>query len=471
MFTLSFKHQITLTAENDDIIVKYPPERIGISQTEVNLIVIKPKSGFRYALDALKEGGKTLTELREIILENDSKDSLVTFETYLDKFIAQGWICFSVLPFATAIPLVKEASFSYPTINWTNTNFSLCRFSYLHQVDGKMLLDCPLSKFKVILHHWQGAGLIAQLSQPQTINSLLEEMGEINREVVENFLCLLLATENLSMISATGEIETEKPPLLYWEFHDLLFHSRTRMGRQDQPSGSTRRFLGKTEEIPAIKAPMSDKFIDLPKPDLEQLAYTDISLSKALEIRESIREYGENPMTLRQLGGLLYRCGRISKTTEYPGMSKKYHRPYPSGGALYELEIYPVVSRCQELNSGVYQYLPAEHRLCQISGYTNDVEALLKDARQSSGEQDYPQVHLVITARFGRLFWTYQTLAYALILKHVGVLYQRLYLVSVSMNLAPSALGTGNSDLFAKITGMDYYEESSVGEFILGSMR
>jgi hypothetical protein len=37
------------------------------------------------------------------------------------------------------------------------------------------------------------------------------------------------------------------------------------------------------------------------------------------------------------------------------------------------------------------------------------------------------------------------------------------------MNLAPCALGNGNSDLFAAAAGTDYYAETSVGEFILGS--
>ncbi|WP_273770864.1 hypothetical protein [Nostoc sp. UHCC 0926] len=36
------------------------------------------------------------------------------------------------------------------------------------------------------------------------------------------------------------------------------------------------------------------------------------------------------------------------------------------------------------------------------------------------------------------------------------------------MNLVPS-LGSGNADLFAEVAGTDYYAQSSVGEFLLGS--
>lgn len=157
--------------------------------------------------------------------------------------------------------------------------------------------------------------------------------------------------------------------------------------------------------------------------------------------------------------------------TEEFGTIHLNYRPYPSGGAIYELEIYPVVNRCDGLEAGVYHYQPLEHCLYQISAGNRDVEALIEDSRKSIGELDTLQVLLIITARFGRLFWKYESIAYALILKHVGVLYQILYLVPTGTHLAPCALGIGNSDLFAKITGLDYYEESSVGEFMLGSIN
>ena len=145
-------------------------------------------------------------------------------------------------------------------------------------------------------------------------------------------------------------------------------------------------------------------------------------------------------------------------------------RPYPGGGAMYELEIYPVVRRCAGVNPGLYHYDPLNHQLAQIDAADADIQALLKDAHSSSGEQGMPQVLLIITARFGRLFRKYRSLAYALVLKHVGVLYQNLYLVATNMNLAPCSLGAGDSDRFAQASGLNYIEESSVGEFMLGSL-
>ena len=82
-----------------------------------------------------------------------------------------------------------------------------------------------------------------------------------------------------------------------------------------------------------------------------------------------------------------------------------------------------------------------------------------------------PQVLIIIAARFQRLSWKYQSMAYNVLLKNVGALYQTMYLVATAMDLAPCALGGGDSDLFARATGLDYYAETSVGEFLLGSKR
>ena len=80
-----------------------------------------------------------------------------------------------------------------------------------------------------------------------------------------------------------------------------------------------------------------------------------------------------------------------------------------------------------------------------------------------------PQVLILIAARFARAMWKYESMAYALVLKDVGVMYQTMYLVATAMGLAPCSLGGGHSDAFAAAAGLDPYAETSVGEFTLGS--
>ena len=77
---------------------------------------------------------------------------------------------------------------------------------------------------------------------------------------------------------------------------------------------------------------------------------------------------------------------------------------------------------------------------------------------------------LLITARFPRVMWKYEGVSYAVILKNVGVLYHALTLHATDLGLASCPVGGGDSDIVADILGSDYFEETTVGEVILGSI-
>jgi SagB-type dehydrogenase family enzyme len=64
--------------------------------------------------------------------------------------------------------------------------------------------------------------------------------------------------------------------------------------------------------------------------------------------------------------------------------------------------------------------------------------------------------------------WKYSSLAYALILKDVGVLTQTLYLMATEMGLGGCAIGSADIDLFARMTGIELHVEGPVGQFALG---
>ena len=147
-------------------------------------------------------------------------------------------------------------------------------------------------------------------------------------------------------------------------------------------------------------------------------------------------------------------------------------RPYPAGDGLYELELYAAVNLCPNLAPGLYHYDPAGHRLIRLRERTSEVAGLLRDAAESTATpEDTLQVLLILAARFPRVAWKYESIAYALTLKHVGVLYQTMYLTATAMGLAPCAIGGGDADLFARAAGTEYYAETSVGEFLLGNPR
>jgi len=201
------------------------------------------------------------------------------------------------------------------------------------------------------------------------------------------------------------------------------------------------------------------------------------TLTSILETRRSIRAYGNRPLTVDQLGGFLYRAARATNrftaevaTPAAPVRMEFTPRPYPAAGALYELEIYPLVNACDGLDAGLYHYDPLQHALDRCANPSGSTAALLQGASYATGiPAQQLQVLLIITSRFQRVSWKYSSIAYAATLKHVGVLFQTMYLVATAMNLAPCALGCGDSDLFARAAGTDYLEETSVGEFVLGT--
>jgi SagB-type dehydrogenase family enzyme len=179
------------------------------------------------------------------------------------------------------------------------------------------------------------------------------------------------------------------------------------------------------------------------------------------------------------LGEFLYRVERVIQYDEFEIQTPRgpirmdfARRPYSSGGGLYELELYLTIRACEGVPLGLYHYDARNHQLERISDLTPDVEGLLLGASYATGiPTQHLQVLITISARFQRMAWTYTSLAYAAILKHVGVLYQTMYLVATAMELAPCGVGSGDADLFARAAGTNYYDETSVGEFLLGSKR
>jgi SagB-type dehydrogenase family enzyme len=94
--------------------------------------------------------------------------------------------------------------------------------------------------------------------------------------------------------------------------------------------------------------------IELPAPRLRG----ELSVEEALRRRRSVREYSSEPLTLAELGQLLW--------SAYGVTSPEGYRTAPSAKALYPLELYAAVSRVEALEPGIYRYLAARHALTPV---------------------------------------------------------------------------------------------------------
>jgi len=259
-----------------------------------------------------------------------------------------------------------------------------------------------------------------------------------------------------------------------WSAPDLWFHRRSTLGERVvtwDHFGPTKWAKGSFPQPPARKPQYPGAPVPLPVPDLEALRVADPSLAAVMEDRVSVRAFDDaHPMTVDQLAELLYRTARTRGHKPAPDGEELLSRPYPSGGSVYELELYPVVRNVAGLASGMYHYDSFDHVLRPVAPADSPaVKKLIKSTSATLADGAEPQVLIVMGARSGRVMWTYEQVAYAVILKHVGVLMQTIYLAATAMGLGACAQGFGDTAAFVSAAGVDELEECSVGSIIIGS--
>lgn len=348
----------------------------------------------------------------------------------------------------------------------------LSRFAYMRRRANEMVLESPRAGALFKTCDPKIAAALVALSTPQQIKQLRRQKDFLGHEL----LGLLVDCQILFRVDAgNGGLRPDEGDdnLVLWDFHDLLFHARSTEGRHANPLGGAYPYADTIAPLPAVRPPWPGMKIDLrevsPAPALSPAA-------KLLRERHSTRDFdNQRPITLAELARFLDSTAVVQSELKTPldhgggGPELTYTvRPYPSGGASYELELYLAVDTCEGLSRGFYHYNAGTHALVPIEIGGNQLDALLKSAEFAMGVSAAPQILITIAARFGRVSWKYSSIAYALILKDVGVLMQTFYVMATDMGLGGCAIGTSNIDLFAKMTGLDFHVEGPVGQFALG---
>ena len=354
----------------------------------------------------------------------------------------------------------------------------LSRFAYLRRRGNEMVLESPRAGALFRICDPKIAAAIAMLSKPQKISRLRRQDGFPGNELLALLVdCQILF--RLDAASGDGLRPAEGGDnLALWDFHDLLFHTHSTEGRQANPLGGLYPHAGVIPPPPAVRAPWPGKQIDLgefsPAP-----SQADSAVAKLLHERHSTRDFDDQqPITLAELARFLDSTARIQSKWKSEldfgddGPEIEYAaRPYPSGGSAYELELYLAVANCEGLARGFYHYDADRHALVPIAARTHELDAMLTSAEFAMDAPAPPQILITIAARFGRVAWKYSSIAYALVLKDVGVLIQTFYLMATDMGLGGCAIGSNNIDLFEKITGIEFHVEGPVGQFAIGRGR
>jgi SagB-type dehydrogenase family enzyme len=352
---------------------------------------------------------------------------------------------------------------------------ALSRFAYMRRRANELVLESPRAGALFKICDPKIAAALTLLATPQQIKQFRRQEGfpglELLALLVDCQILFKTDTDGNGLRPAEGD-----DALVLWDFHDLLFHARSTEGRHANPLGGAYPYADVIPPPPAVRPSWPGNKIDLREVSAAPVAALPPA-AKLLRERHSTRDFdNQRPITLAELARFLDSTARVQselKTTldhgGGGGPELTYTvRPYPSGGASYELELYLAVDTCVGLSRGFYHYDAGAHALVPIEVRGNQLHALFNGAAFAMGVSSAPQILITMAARFGRVSWKYSSIAYALILKDVGVLMQTFYVMATDMGLGGCAIGTTNVDLFAKMTGLDFHAEGPVGQFALG---
>ncbi len=321
--------------------------------------------------------------------------------------------------------------------------------AYTHVVwrEGRIVIKSDASGARLATVDFDLVRLMQQFAQPRTIEEVLNSLGAVDVAGARARIDDLIRAGVLC--SASGH---EPAAQQHWDPAALAYHreSRNILVRRNTAPAPGRRARPDAASIP-----------------LEEGVPATDGLPALLSARRSRRAWSADPMTFTAFSQFLALCARDRETPEdAPFIS----RPYPSGGGIYSLEIYPVLAEraVESISAGLYRYLPELHWLQKLPASGAACSSYLQSAGASVAAPP-PPVVLLITSHFAAQAAIYGALAYSLILKEVGCLFQTMYLAAEYLHLSGCALGGGISgSRFARIFGTSELAEPLVGEFLLG---
>ena len=182
-----------------------------------------------------------------------------------------------------------------------------------------------------------------------------------------------------------------------------------------------------------------------------------MSINDAISLRESVRNYAAEPLTVEELAALLWATQGVRKLLN----SVCALRNVPSAGARHAFETYVAVNMIEGLPTGLYRYLPFDGQLVQLSV---DTQIGHKAASACLGQTFVSTAAATFfwTAIPARMEWRYDLAAHKVIAIDVGHVCQNLYLVCTGIGAGTCAIAAYDQDACDRLLGVDGEEEFTV---------
>jgi len=244
-----------------------------------------------------------------------------------------------------------------------------------------------------------------------------------------------------------------QPPIPVGSDVGVIYHQWSKPGLIDA-LGSVANW-GQPVEL--YKAYPGARVVTLPEPRLEG----GLPAARTIASRRSTRSYSGQPITLDELSRFLFLTSGIN--ADKFGNAR---RTAPSSGALYPIEVYPIVHNVDGVERGVYHYAYREHALELVR--SEDMRGRVVE--QGLGQEFLGQCGAVlfVTMILQRMRPKYQDRSYRYGLLEAGHVGENAYLAATAMGLGTCGVGAFMDDAMNEMLGVDGVEEAVVYMLAVG---
>ncbi len=188
------------------------------------------------------------------------------------------------------------------------------------------------------------------------------------------------------------------------------------------------------------------------------------SLDNALIGRTSVRTFTKKDIKLAELSSLLYFSGGLKQLLFKESGERRF---YPSAGARYPLEIYPIVFCAESVKPAIYHYHIKSHSLEEIY----DKSFVSKTLKQF----DQPWISsssllIVVSAVFDRTENKYGNRGLRHIYTEYGHYAQNISLIAQELGLGSCSIGGFLDDGLNHLLDFDPIDESVIGVIAVGTL-
>jgi SagB-type dehydrogenase family enzyme len=192
--------------------------------------------------------------------------------------------------------------------------------------------------------------------------------------------------------------------------------------------------------------------INLPMP--EEIPPFMIDFMAVVELRTSVRDYQNMPLSLLELSYLLWCTQGVKQVLG----NKATLRTVPSAGARHALETYLLIHNVEGVKPGLYRFLALEHKLIEVN-MAKDVSKEIIKGCLDQGFIAKSGVTFLWSAEVERMKWRYGERGYRYLHLDAGHVCQNLYLAAQVVGCGVCAIAAFDDGYINSVIGLDGEEE------------